>query len=597
LIVRLADAPAHSELDASLGPEREQAQRRSRAEAQALRWARLLQEEGHAGASLRPVGKDQQLLQWASPLPRERALAIAQRLRARPDVAWVELNQRERRLSLPNDPQFNSTNPGQWWLKAYGGTSGNAINDRLRGVPDFARAWQLPGGNGIGSRPAAVVAVLDTGITCHSDLGNLSGSCIGGSILPGYDFVGGPDNPANAAFDPNGVAFANDGDRRDDDPRDPGDWVSTADKSGNAAAFADCAVEDSSWHGTIIAGIIAAQTNNSLGVAGIHWAGKVLPVRVAGKCGASVADIVDGMRWAAGLAVPGVPLNPNPARIVNVSFGGTAACGSAYQTAIDELRALGVVVVAAAGNEFTAPTRPANCAGAVGVVALNRDGFKSNYSNFGSALAEHGIATVGGDDGDGNASDSGRWGPVLGDSGLVTLFNTGLTTPQTADYARLYGTSFSAPVVAGTLALMLHVNPGLSWTQLTTGLRLSARPHVVSTLMGACSSNNPGRCICNTSSCGAGILDAQQALLYAANPGTYVAPVRSADNIDSAELQDAISRLGSQDRGANAPSPPPVVEPPAAAGGGGASSLAWLAGLALAGLGLAFGRGGRRRGA
>ncbi len=100
--------------------------------------------------------------------------------------------------------------------------------------------------------------------------------------------------------------------------------------------------------------MIAAQDNNGTGGAGIHWGASILPVRVAGKCGADLADIVDGMRWAGGLAVAGMAPNPNPARIINISFGGSAACGAMYQTAIDELRNAGVVVVAAAGNEWTA---------------------------------------------------------------------------------------------------------------------------------------------------------------------------------------------------------------------------------------------------
>ena len=125
-------------------------------------------------------------------------------------------------------------------------------------------------------------------------------------------------------------------------------------------------------------------------------------MRVAGKCGAEVLDIVDGMRWAAGLQVGGVPLNKNPARIINISFGGSAACGQAYQTVVDELQAMGVVVVAAAGNEWASrPSRPASCNGVVGVAGLNRDGFKTNYSNFGGQLAASGIAAVAGDDGDG----------------------------------------------------------------------------------------------------------------------------------------------------------------------------------------------------
>ena len=330
-----------------------------------------------------------------------------------------------------------------------------------------------------------------------------------------------------------------------------------------------CAVEDSSWHGTIVAGMVAANTNNSQGGAGIHWGAAILPVRVAGKCGAEVPDIVDGMRWAAGLPVSGVPLNPNPARIVNISFGGSAACGPAYQTAVDELRARGVAVVAAAGNEWSAPSRPASCAGVVGVVGLNRDGFKTNYSNFGAVLAATGMAAVAGDDNDG------AWGGVLADSGLVTLTNMGRTLPGTPGYARLYGTSFAVPQVAGTMALMLSLNPQLSYEQMIAGLRSSARPHVTSPKIGLCSDANPGRCICTTGTCGAGILDAEQALLFAQMPDSYVPPMRLPAVIDTPELDQALL-LASQDRLEKMP------PPPAGGGGsdgGGAFGAFWLMAL------------------
>ena len=309
-------------------------------------------------------------------------------------------------------------------------------------------------------------------------------------------------------------------------------------------------------------------------MAGINRNGRVLPVRVAGKCGATVADIVDGMRWAAGLPVAGAPVNPNPARIVNISFGGTAACGLEYQTAIDELHARGVVVVAAAGNEHGAVSRPASCAGVVGVAALNRDGFKTHYSSFGSALATHGLATVGGDD-----SQGGAWRNILADGGLVSLWNDGVQAPEQAGYAALFGTSFAAPLVSGTLSLMLSVNPTLTADQLIAGVRLTARPHVSSPRIGLCSEANPGRCICTTATCGAGILDATQALLYAANPASYVAPVRQPAVIDNAEVSQAMA-LG-PDRPANAV--PPAPAPPAAkSNGGGAPGLDWLLLLALA---------------
>ncbi len=584
-IVRLKDAPAH---EAAPDPARLRAlqsgtpaqasaagppQADTTAASERARWARVLGEAGLAGSSgrraptLRPVGRDQQRLDFGRRLSRHEVQQIARQLAGRPDVAWAEPDTREQLLQVPGDPLF----PLQWWLAPQGGSNGNALPDRRRGVPGVLSAWQsgIPGSLG---SPAALVAVLDTGVTPHPDLA--------GSLLPGYDFV-------------SESVYANDGDGRDADPSDPGDWVSQADLAD--AAFEGCDLADSSWHGTLIAGIVAAASDNGIGVAGINRNGRVLPVRVAGKCGAALSDIIDGMRWAAGVAVPGVPRNAHPARILNISFGGNPVCGPAYQEALDELRRIGVVVVAAAGNAHAAsPNRPASCPGAVGVVALNRDGFKSNYSSFGAALAATGIATVGGDDADG------RWGALLSDSGLTTVWNDGRREPGASSYASLFGTSFAAPVVSGTISLMLSVNPALSWQQITSGLRLSARPHVVSPHIGVCSDANPGRCLCTTATCGAGMLDADQALRFAQAPDSYVPPARQAEVIDHPELVRAAA-LG-PDRASNAvmppgnggADPPPAPLPSDGAGGGAPGALGWWLGLLAAVLALGRSRSARR---
>ncbi|MDP3086408.1 MAG: S8 family serine peptidase, partial [Rubrivivax sp.] len=436
----------------------------------------------------------------------------------------------------------------QWWLQPASGSNANAQVDRRRGVPGFLRAWQsgLVGSTGAA---AARVAVLDTGITAHPDLA--------GRILPGYDFV-------------SDSVYAGDGNGRDADPTDPGDGLTAAELADPAYRDLGCAARNSSWHGTLIAGLIAANTSNGVGVAGIHHDARIVPVRVAGKCGANLDDIIDGMRWAAGLAVAGAPVNAHPARIVNISFGGAASCGNAYQSAVNELRQHGVLVVAAAGNDAGAVSRPASCAGVVGVTALNRDGFKTHYANFGAALGVSGLATVGGDDAGGGA-----WGGRLADSGLLTVWNSGAQTPGNPVYANLFGTSFAAPLVAGAAALMLSVNPALTVEQLVAGLRASARPHVTSPWIGACSNANPGRCLCSAATCGAGILDAEQALRYAAQPASYVVPARLPEVIDNADVI-AAAALG--------PDLPARAEPAVAeaASGGGALSAPWLAALALA---------------
>jgi serine protease len=211
-------------------------------------------------------------------------------------------------------------------------------------------------------------------------------------------------------------------------------------------------------------------------------------------------------------------------------------------------------------------------------VALNRDGFKSNYSNFGAELTASGIATVGGDDADG------AWAS-LADSGLLSIGNDGDTVPGTHGYYAYFGTSFSAPVVAGAVSLMLSVNPALSYDQIVDGLRRSARPHVRSAVPGVadCSVSNPGRCLCTTATCGAGILDVAQALTYAANPGSYTAPNWPLVSLDTAELRAAAA--AGPDRPSNGPG-----GGSSSGGGGGTSSPLWLAALLAAVVALRRGR-------
>jgi serine protease len=534
LIVRLKEAPAHADLRRlALGGGNEAVEHGARA-ANTRRWAALLSDTGLGwlpGMRLEPVGRASLRLRPARAWSAAEAARWHRRLAARPEVAWVVADVRERRLSVPPDDPLFAGADGQWWLQPVSGTNGNAPEARLRGVPGMQWAWSVTTG-----RAETVVAVLDSGWTDHPDLDPLR-------VLPGYDLVTDWDAAA-------GRGDANDGDGRDADAHDPGDWVSAADRSSDPARYGACDEETSSWHGTAVMGLIAAHSDNALGVAGIDWAAKLLPVRVAGKCGATVRDIVDGMRWAAGLPVckqfadsqdpeagcaEWAPLNPHPARIVNLSYGGEADCNAEYQDAIDELWARGIVVVAAGGNTHAAPTRPANCQHVVGVAALNRDGFKTHYSAFGSVLR---IATVGGDDPGAN------WGTFLADSGLLGLDNFGSQGPGTTGYSPRFGTSFATPVVSGTLALMLARDPALSAEQLVDGLAASARPHVRAPLMGDCGPAHPGRCACTTSTCGAGILDAPQALAYAealAAGQPYQRPNWPVEIIDTPELRAAVA--------------------------------------------------------
>ncbi len=551
LIVKLKDAPAHDRAQA-LGVGH-----RVPEEADGEHLKRVLATAGISRYRALPVGRAAQRLDFGRVLGGDEAARIADQLRADPDVEWVVANEREQRLqTAPNDPFYAQ----QWWLANPGGSNSNVLSARRRGLPGFEGAWAREPG-----RAAAVVAILDTGVTRHPDLA--------GQVLPGYDFV-------------STIEYANDGDGRDADASDPGDWVSKADVQAAPKTFDGCDVQNSSWHGTQIAGLVAAGTDNAIGIAAASRDGRIVPVRVAGKCGAEVADIIDGMRWAAGLAVAKagggfLPANPNPARIVSISFGSSAACNAAYQSTIDELAAHGVVVVAAAGNSHTAPMRPANCNGAIGVAALNRDGFKATYSNFGAGLV---VATVGGD-----PDDEGAWGAILGDDGLVTLDNAGSNGPGAASYARVFGSSYSAPIVAGAISLMLSANPGLTPEQISAGLRQSARPHVTSPSIETCSADNPGRCICTTRTCGAGILDVAEAVRYAqsiAQQTSFTARRWPTEVIASAEVDAAVA-LGRD----VAPNAGPGA---LASAGGGALGPLWLLGLSIsvAAVALAF----RRRG-
>jgi serine protease len=171
----------------------------------------------------------------------------------------------------------------------------------------------------------------------------------------------------------------------------------------------------------------------------------------------------------------------------------------------------------------------------------------------------------------------GNWGFEVGDDGLLTIGNDGARRAGNSIYVRQAGTSFAAPVVAGVAGLMLGVNPSLTAAQIIEGLQRSARPHVVSPTIGECSDQNPGRCICTTATCGAGILDAVAALQYAADPAAYVASARVPEVIDNAEVDAAVA-LGADQPANNAT--PPAPQP--TTGGGGALGWPWLLALAAA---------------
>ena len=424
-----------------------------------------------------PVGPGAHLLPFAAPLTGTAVQDAERRVRLNPQVASVEPDVRLKRLATPNDPYY--TDGIQWHLRtpAQGGAA--ALN--------LPPAWERTRGSA-----EQVVAVVDSGaLYGHPDLA--------GKLLPGYDLISDLDT-------------SNDGDGRDPDASDPGDWITSSEAG--SGRYPLCPAEDSSWHGSFIAGEIAAATHNGLGVAGVGWDTRVQPVRVSGKCGAWLSDVVEGIRWAAGLPVSGVPTNPTPARVINVSFGGSSSCNSAYQTAIDDAGAAGSLVVVAAGNENGALTRPADCAGVLAVGAARQDGLKTYYSSYGPNV---GIMAPG--------------GPGAADTGprLYSTSNAGLRGPGEHIYDSKDGTSFASPLAAGVAALMLSVNPALTPAQLISRIQSGARPFPSSAAYPTCRVGMPASsaCNCTRETCGPGLLDAEGALRLALSPSAVIAPIGS----------------------------------------------------------------------
>ena len=412
----------------------------------------------------------------------ESAEAVMARLRADPAVESVDVDQwRYPHATMPNDPLFAN----QWYEQ----------NNQPSAI-DAITAWDTTTG-----RTDIVIADLDTGIRFdHPDLS--------AKLLKGYDFITDP-------------AVANDGDGRDADASDPGDWVTSADVA--TTKFKNCTVSDSSWHGTRTAGILAASANNSTGIAGISWGAQILPVRVLGKCGGTDSDILDGMRWAAGLHVDGVPDNTHPAQIINMSLGGTGACPSAEQIVINEVLAVGVLVVVSAGNEGGPEDAPANCVGVAGIAGLRNVGTKVGFSSLGPEIALSAPA-----------------GNCVNTSGtcvypINTTSNAGTTTPTINGYTDQLnpslGTSFSAPIVSGIAALMVSANSNLTAPQLIARLKEGSRTFPVSadTTIPNChvptSSTDlqTTECNCTKQTCGAGMANAPGALKAALRPIAAIA--------------------------------------------------------------------------
>jgi serine protease len=479
--------------------------------------------------------------------------ALATAIAADSEVEWAEVDHRRFAMVVPvNDPLYPNglstsvapTGPasGQWYLRAPGADTSDPTTTRtVVSSIDVEPAWAITHG-----ATSIVIGDVDTGITQHPDLDS--------KVIKGYDFI-------------SDVPTANDGDGRDSDPSDPGDYVTAAENSDKNGDFYECNDADfpddppgspnpvdSSWHGTQTASILGAATNNGTGMAGTAYDSPVIPARALGKCGGFDSDIAAAAQWAGGIAIGGVPANAHPARVINMSLGGPGTCtgqeATIYVDAFTALRNKGVVVVAAAGNDAGLPVAvPANCKPAatdpdqtpivVAVAALRHAGDKVGFSDIGPEVT---IAAPGG-----NCINTAQNMPCL--YPIVTAINSGATAPVAngGTYSDglnnvSLGTSFATPMVAGTVALMLSAAPNLTNVQVIDILKSTARPFptVSDTTpqppvckVPTATSAEQDECICTTGTCGAGMLDAGAAVTAAAAlstgaAATYTPPTAAA---------------------------------------------------------------------
>jgi len=382
---------------------------------------------------IRTTAADTKVVKASHRLNAEESKLVLKSIAGGDNVASVEPDILLQPTSTPNDPYYSQ----QW-----------ALSDPNVGIR-VPSVWDKTTGKG------QVVALIDTGITAHSDLN--------ANVIAGYDMIADP-------------TASGDGDGRDPDPSDPGDYRA-------AGACGSVTPSNSSWHGTHVAGIIAAVANNAKGVTGAAPGVKIEPVRALGDCGGYLSDVIDGITWASGGPVGGVPANPNPAKTINLSVGGTAACPSAMQAAIDAAVGRGTTVFVAAGNENqpAANNAPANCNNVITVGASNQSGAKASYSNYGAAVD---LMAPGGDTG----------------AAILSTYNAGATTPGAETYGYLMGTSMATPMAASVGALMKAADSSLTPAQIEAKLIATARP-----MPGACSGG-----------CGAGLIDASAAVVFPA---------------------------------------------------------------------------------
>ncbi|MDO0937478.1 S8 family serine peptidase [Streptomyces sp. DG2A-72] len=427
----------------------------------------------------RRLGTGAALVELGENLTKADVADVVAEYQADPQVAYVVPDRLNKPQATPNDPEYTK----QWDL--FETTAG-------MNVPG---AWDVTTGTGV------TVAVIDTGYVSHSDLG--------ANVVAGYDFI-------------SDATMANDGNGRDSSPADPGDW--TVDRECSSTWVG----QSSSWHGTHVAGTIAAVTNNSKGVAGIAYGAKVSPLRVLGKCGGYDSDIIDAITWASGGTVSGVPANTNVAKVINMSLGGGGACTTATQNAINAAVNRGTTVVVAAGNSNAnaANYSPASCNNVISVAATNRAGSRSSYSNYGSVVD---IAAPGGETRTSSAN------------GILSTLNSGAQGPSSENYDYYQGTSMAAPHIAGLAALMKSAASSLTPAQIESAIKTNSRA-----LPGTCSGG-----------CGAGLADAAKTVQAVSGSGgstggtTFTSSTAVSIPDSGAAIESSIAVSG---RSGNAPS-------------------------------------------
>lgn len=407
---------------------------------------------------VRPTVGGAWIVRLQSAVSRNRAEEIAAKLEATTGIRDAAPDYpASKHAYFPNDPYFQD---------GHQRNMANPLTTAYYGI-DAPEAWDITTGSPL------VVAVVDTGARPHDEFSS--------RLLDGYDFVSDPDN-------------SHDGLGRHASGIDPGDWHTSDDCPGKDP-------EDSDWHGTHVTGIIAATGDNNEGITGINWYATILPVRVLGTCGGSDSDIIEGMAWAAGLPVPGVPDNATPAKVINMSLGGPGACSDLYQSTINQILAAGTFIAVSAGNDAgdSDDQSPASCFGVSTVAATDPYGFLASYSNSSTSID---IAAPGG--------DQSHYGHLYG---IWSTLNTGTTVPEFSTFDAYQGTSQAAPHVSGVASLMLAVNPALS-------------PAQIKSIMAETSSNFASASICvNSGTCGAGIVNAYNAVKEAQRLAPPVAAV------------------------------------------------------------------------